>query len=73
MNVHILRVFISQKTKHLKLQNQDKGTKISLERGNSLRNKVREWLELDSPKGKLTGAKVKKCVVENHLQAKNYS
>ena len=46
-----LRDFISQKgtIKHEKLQNQNKDNKISPGRGNSLRNKVRGWVELDSP------------------------
>ena len=45
----ILRVFISRKNETLKLQTQNKDDKISHGRGNSLRNKVTGWMELNSP------------------------
>ena len=45
-----LRHVISQKTKHEKLQNKKKKDyKIFHGRRNSLKNKVRSWMELDCP------------------------
>ena len=44
-----MRDFISRKNLSLKLQNHNKDNKICHGKGNSLRMKVRGWVELDSP------------------------
>ena len=46
-------LYFSPKTKHIELQNQNKDNEIYHGRGNSLRDKVRGWEELDSARPNL--------------------
>ena len=49
--MHLFRgtLFPEKKEKTFDLLNQNKDSKVSHGRGNSIRNKVRVWVELDSP------------------------
>ena len=47
--LHLFRGTLFPEKKTLDLLNQNKDCKVSHGRGNSIRNKVRVWVELDSP------------------------